>query len=100
MAWHRLGDMWTSEPNAGLLLIGPLGTNFSENLIEIYTFLFNKLHVKMPSGKRRPLRIGLNVSAVPVWCVHISMVQLGGYAHGLCSVVSVLCFKFKIVSYD
>ena len=30
--------------NAGILLIGPLGTNFSENLIEIYTFSFRKMH--------------------------------------------------------
>ena len=29
----------------GLLLIGPLKTNFSEILIEIYTFLFKK-HLK------------------------------------------------------
>ena len=26
--------------NAGKLFIGPLGTNFSETFIEIYTFLF------------------------------------------------------------
>ena len=33
--------------NAGILLIGPLGTNFSEILIEIYTFSFKKMHMKM-----------------------------------------------------
>ena len=32
--------------NAGLLLIALLGTNFSDILIEIQTFLFNKVHFK------------------------------------------------------
>ena len=34
---------WT---NARILLIGPLGRNFNEILIEIYTFSFRKLHLK------------------------------------------------------
>ena len=37
--------------NAGILLIGPLGTNFSEILIEIHTFSFKKMHLKTSSGK-------------------------------------------------
>ena len=37
--------------NAGILLIGPLGTNFTEILIEIDTFSFKKMHLKMSSGK-------------------------------------------------
>ena len=37
--------------NAGILLIGPLGTNFSEILIEIYTCSFQKMHLKMLPGK-------------------------------------------------
>ena len=36
---RRQAIIWT---NAGLLLIGPLGTNFSEILIEIITFSFKK----------------------------------------------------------
>ena len=36
--------IWT---NAGILLNGPLGTNFSEILIEILTFSFTKMHLKM-----------------------------------------------------
>ena len=47
--------------NAGILLIGPLGTNFSEILIEIHTFSFKKMHLKMSSAKWRPFCIGLNV---------------------------------------
>ena len=39
---------------AGILLMGPLGTNFSEMSIEIQTFSLNKLHLKMSSAKWRP----------------------------------------------
>ena len=46
---------------AGILLIGPLGINFSENLIEIYTFSFKKMHLKISSGKWRPFCVDLNV---------------------------------------
>ena len=49
---------WT---NVGILLIGPLGTNFGEMLIEIRTFSFKKIHLKMSSGKWRPSCLGLNV---------------------------------------
>ena len=35
--------IWT---NAGILLIGPLGTTFSEILNEILTFSFEKMHLK------------------------------------------------------
>ena len=41
------------ETNAGILLIWALGTHFSEILIEINTFSFKKMHLKM-SGKWRP----------------------------------------------
>ena len=47
--------------NAGLLLIGPLGTNFSEILIAILTFLFKKMRLNVSSAKRRPFCLGLNV---------------------------------------
>ena len=46
--------------NAGILLIGHLGTNFSEILIEIHTFAF-KMQMKISSGKWRPFCLGLNV---------------------------------------
>ena len=49
--------IWT---NAGILLIGPLETNFSEILMEIYTFSFKKMDLKM-SAKWRPFHLGLNV---------------------------------------
>ena len=47
--------------NAGILLIGPLGTNFSEILISVQAFSFKKMHVKMLSAKWCPFCLGLNV---------------------------------------
>ena len=41
--WHQ-AIIWTS---AGILLVGPLETNLSEIWIEIQTFLFKKMHLKM-----------------------------------------------------
>ena len=47
--------------NAGIVLIGPIVTNCSEMLIEIHTFSFKKIHLKMSSGKRWPFFLGLNM---------------------------------------
>ena len=55
---RRQATIWT---NGGILLIGPLGTNFREILIEIQSFSFKKTHLKMSSGKWRPFCLGLNV---------------------------------------
>ena len=55
---RRQAIIWT---NARILLTGPLGTNFNEILIEIHTFSFKKIHLKMSSVKRRLFRFGLNV---------------------------------------
>ena len=49
--------IWT---NAGILFIGPLGTNFIEILIGIQTFSFKKMHFKMSSAKWRPFCLGLH----------------------------------------
>ena len=46
--------------NAGILLIGPWGTNFSEMLIEIYIFSLMKMHLKLSSGNWRPFFLSLN----------------------------------------
>ena len=55
------------------MLIGPLGTNFSEILIKILTFLFKKMRLKVSSAKRRPFCLGLNVLR-PHWLlVNISL---------------------------
>ena len=55
---RRQAIIWTS---AGILLIGPLGTNFSEILIAIITFSFKKMRLKVLSAKWRPCCLGLNV---------------------------------------
>ena len=47
--------------NAVILLIGLSGTNFSENLIEIIIFSFQKIRLKVSSAERRPFCLGLNV---------------------------------------
>ena len=54
----RQAIIWT---NAGILLIGPSGTNFNEILIGIQTFSFKKIHLKMSSAKWHPFCLGLNV---------------------------------------
>ena len=60
---RRQTIIWT---NYGILLIGPLGTNFSEILVGIQTFSFKKMHLKMSSTKWRPFCLGLNVLLGPV----------------------------------
>ena len=62
-----IGPAWSAPThylnqfNAGILLSGPWGTNFSEILIGIQTFSFKKMHLKMSSAKWRPFCLGLNV---------------------------------------
>ena len=55
---RRQAIIWT---NTGILLIGHLGTNFSEILIEILTFSFRKMRLKVSSAKWQPLCLGSNV---------------------------------------
>ena len=57
----RQAIIWT---NAGILLISPFGTNFSEILIEIHIFSFKKMHLKM-SGNWWPFCLGLIVLRRP-----------------------------------
>ena len=52
--------------SAGILLIWPLGTNFSEILIEIHTFSFKKMHLKMSSAKQWPFCLSLNVLSMSI----------------------------------
>ena len=55
---RREAIIWT---NAGILLIEPLETNFSEIFIEIHTFSFKKMRLKVSSAKQRPFCLGLIV---------------------------------------
>ena len=77
---RRQAIIWT---NVGLLLIGALGTNFSEILIEILTFSFKKMRLKVSSAKWRPFCLGLNV---------LNGVTELGHLHHL----NRCCRKFKI----
>ena len=55
---RRQAINWT---NAEMLLIGPLGTNFSDILIVTESFSFKEKHLQMSAGKCRPFCLGLNV---------------------------------------
>ena len=55
---RRQAIIWT---NAGILLIGPLQTNFGEILSELHTFSFKKMRMKISSGKWRQFCLRLNV---------------------------------------
>ena len=55
---RRQAIIWTS---AGILLNGPLGTNFSEILIDFIAFSSKKMRLKVSSAKWRPCCLGLNV---------------------------------------
>ena len=46
--------------NAGILLIRPLETNFSEFLVQILVFSLKKLRLKVSSAKRQLFCLGLN----------------------------------------
>ena len=64
--------------NAGILSIGFLGTNFSEILIEILTFAFKKMRLKVSSAKWRPFCLGLNVLSpvMDMLCPHCAGIIL------------------------
>ena len=50
---RRQAIIWT---NAGILLIGPLGTHFGGILIEIHTFSLKKMRLERSSAKRHIVR--------------------------------------------
>ena len=55
---RRQAIIWT---NAGILSIGLPRTSLNEILIEIHTFPFKKMRLKISSAKWRPFCLGLNV---------------------------------------
>ena len=76
--WFRL---WLVASNhhlnhAGILLIGPLGTNFNEIWIKIQNFSLMKMHLKMSSGKWQPFCPGGDELTNRMLCPK-------KYAHGL-----------------
>ena len=55
---RRQAIIWT---NTGIFFIRPLGTNFSEMLIEIDIVSFKKMHLKTSIGKWQPFCLGLKM---------------------------------------
>ena len=73
---RRQNIIWT---NAGILLTGPWGTNFSELLIGIQTLSFKKMHLNMSSAKWRLFCLGHNIlRRMPNCGAHISFSELKG----------------------
>ena len=70
--------------NAGILLIRPLGTNFSKFLVEILIFSFKKMRLKMSSAKRRPFCLGLNELTENGWSTSRAGAMGGGIYLTLC----------------
>ena len=67
---RRQSIVWS---NAGTLLLGPLVTNLSENLIKILTFSFMKMQLKVLSAKWHPFCLGLNVLKYLLITIHADM---------------------------
>ena len=83
--------------NAGILLVVPLGTNFSEISIEIPTFSFKKMRLKVSSAKWRPFCLSLNVlitQQIEFWMQWTSMIWMReisfnrGYYHYITMLVT------------
>ena len=62
---RRQAIIWS---NVGILVIGPIGTNFSETAIKIHIFSFKKIHFKMLSGKWQPICLDLNELSICFLC--------------------------------
>ena len=99
---RRQAIVWT---NAGILLIGPWRTNFSEILIGIQTFSFKKLHLKTSSGKLRLFCLGLNEltewdtkHVINVKKPFVTSQALMGYCFWLLSSLTPLKFNVNLVS--
>ena len=88
---RRQAIIWT---NARILLIGPLGINFSEILIEIHTFSLKKMYLKMSSAKGRKFRLGLDVLRFVQLICHArdhEQNQINNIEHRFNKVISVPC---------
>ena len=96
---RRQAIIWT---NAGILLIGPLGTHFNQILTEIYTFSWKKIHLKI-SGKWRPFCLGLNVLMLlslvkEIWVMISRFLSPPG--HQQICVVIILCLPKPHLSFE
>ena len=88
---RRPAIIWT---NAGILLIGPLGTNFSKILVKVQNFLLIKTHVKISSAKWWPfLSRGRWVKALVNghYFADISKFIFLNENHGILTAISIKC---------
>ena len=69
---RRQAIIWT---NAGILLTGPLGTNFREKKKIVLTISFTKMHLIMSSATWRPFCLGLNVLKSHNWFLSMSHIN-------------------------
>ena len=77
-----------TSTNAGLLSIIPVGTNFSEIVIEIQKFSFTKMHLKIKSVKWQPFypREGELTTAEYICAMECLLsFSLTSYSHELCN---------------
>ena len=89
---RRQAIIWT---NAGILLIGTLGTNFNEISFEIHIFPFKNFHLKMSSGKWRLFCLGLNVLTWKVkWDLITTAPFYNAYPQETGAVVIKISFQF------
>ena len=87
------------QTNAGIVLIGPWGTNFSEILSEFHTFSFKKIHLKLSSVKLRPFDFGLNVLSYgqsPLTHWYATSAFSLKHVYGLCD-VNCCCWHSTVV---
>ena len=82
---RHLAIIWAND---GILLIGTLGANLSDILIEIHTFSLKKIHLKMSSAKWWLLGLGRNVliihlPLVPHRWTRSSLIQTMASSHYL-----------------
>ena len=66
--------IWT---NAGILFMGPLGSNFSGILTQTHVFSFQNMHMKMLSVKWQLFCLSLNVLYIHVLFISHNVGALG-----------------------
>ena len=93
LGWHQA----IIRTNAGILLNGPLWTNFSEIWTKIYIFSFKKMHLNMSSGKWRPFCLGLNVLNKQRVLMHGH--QGWNVRHGLCHIYMIYVYIWVVYNF-
>ena len=92
--------IWTND---GILLIRPLGRNFSEISIEILTSSFKKMHLKLSSAKRWPFCLGPHsYHSIPQWtcweecnCSYLLLLFHHDWMVALDSLLITLCCQWR-----